>query len=387
MTAAAGLAAYAIDGLAPARHVAARTEADVIDAIRAANGGDDAVVLWGGGTRIGIGDAPRRYDVALGLRGLSGIVDHQPGDLTVTVRSGTTVAELQTVLAAHGQWWPVEVAHPERATVGGTIASAAGGPARYRYLHPRDWTIGARAVLGDGTLTKAGGKVVKNVTGYDLTRLYSGTFGTLCALVEVTLKLAPRPAHTRTLKVDLPGLTHAYRTVRELMRPRPPFDAVAVVAGPRAEALGSPTWAALFVRLAGSLPAVERLRAEVAALLPVTDAADDVWQRVADLPADAPTSLRGTWPAGDPVEPYATDLVWYPGVETAHILDDQDETSVGRLRDAAEAAGGAVVIERAPAALRSAAGTWGTRRIPVAVAQRLRERFDPRGVLAPGRMP
>jgi glycolate oxidase FAD binding subunit len=387
VTAAPALAAYAIDGVAPARSVAAGSEQDVVDTVRAANADGDAVVLWGGGTRIGIGDPPLRYDVALDLRGLSGIVDHQPADLTVTVRAGTTVRELQSALAAHGQWWPVEVAHPERATVGGTIASAADGPARYRYFHPRDWAIGARAVLGDGTLTKAGGKVVKNVTGYDLTRLYSGSFGTLCVLVELTLKLAPRPARVLTLKVDLPGLTHAYRTVREVMRERPPFDAVAVVVGPRAEALGSPTWAALFVRLAGSDAAVERLRAELAARLPATEAPDDVWRRIADLPADSRTTLRGTWPAGEPVEPYATELVWYPGIEIAHVLDDQDEASARQLRAAAESAGGALIVERAPAALRAAIGTWGTPRIPAAVAQGLRERFDPRGVLAPGRMP
>lgn len=387
MSAAPDLAAYAVGGVTPRQHIPARTEADVVDAIRAANADRRAIVLWGGGTRIGIGDPPRRYDLALDLRGLAGIVDHQPADLTVTVRAGTTVAELQSALAAHDQWWPVEVAHPERATVGGTIASAADGPARYRYFHPRDWAIGVRAVLGDGTLTKAGGKVVKNVTGYDLTRLYSGSFGTLCALVEVTLKLAPRPAHTLTLKIDLPGLTQAYRTVRELLRERQPFDAVAVVVGPRTEAFGSPTWAALFVRLAGSAAAVARLRAEVAARLPVADAPDDVWGRIADLPADAPTSLRGTWPAGDPVEPYAADIVWYPGIEIAHILDDQDEDSARRLRGAAEAAAGALVVERAPHALRAAVGTWGTPRTPAAVAQGLRERFDPRGVLAPGRVP
>lgn len=381
------IAAYAIDGLVPRRHVAAASDADVVDTIRAANADGEAIVLWGGGTRIGIGDPPERYDVALDLRGIRGIVDHQPGDLTVRVRAGTTIAELQRTLAAHGQWWPVEVAHPERATVGGTIASAADGPARYRYFHPRDRTIGVRAVLGDGTPTKAGGRVVKNVTGYDLTRLYSGSFGTLCAIVEVTLKLVPLPEHRITLRGDMPTLAHAYRMVRELMRERPPFDAIAVVTGPQTEALGGPTWTTLFVRLGGTRAAVERLRSLLERRAVAVEVDGDVWQRIADLPADVPTSLRGTWPASDPVEPYAANSVWYPGIEILHLLDDIDAESLRGVRSAAEASAGALVVERAPTDLRRAVGTWGTPRIPVELSRRLRSLFDPRAVLAPGRMP
>ncbi|MEK7284391.1 MAG: FAD-binding protein, partial [Chloroflexota bacterium] len=104
---------------------------EVAEAIRGANEAGEAIVIWGGGTRISIGDPPARYDVALDLSELRGIVDHEPGDLTATVRAGTTLAELAAALAPHGQRWPVEVAHPERATVGGTVASAADGPSRY----------------------------------------------------------------------------------------------------------------------------------------------------------------------------------------------------------------------------------------------------------------
>lgn len=384
----AGPDAFAIDGLVPRSHVVALTEADVAGAIRAANESGEAIVLWGGGTRIGIGEPPERYDVALDLRDLSGIVDHEPADLTVTVRAGTTIAELQAALAAHGQWWPVEVAHPERATVGGTIASAADGPARYRYFHPRDWVIGVRAVLGDGTLTKAGGRVVKNVTGYDLSRTYSGSFGTLCAIVEASLKLVPLPERRVTLRTDLPALGRSYqRVVRELVRERPPLDAVAVVTGPITEALGGPTWTALFVRLAGTPAAVERLRAWLGERVDTIEAGEDVWQRIADLPADAPMSLRGTWPPSQPVETFGASSVWYPGIEIHHLLDEQRPDYVRDVRAVAEANAGALVIERAPTDVRREVGTWGTPRVPVEIARRLRALFDPRGVLAPGRVP
>lgn len=379
---------YELDGLAPARHVAARDEDDVARAIREANAAREAIVLWGGGTRIAIGDPPERYDLALDLRELRGIVDHQPADLTVTVRAGTTLAELQRALAPHGQWWPVEVAHPERATVGGTVASAADGPARSRYFHPRDWVIGARAVLGDGTVARAGGRVVKNATGYDLPRLYSGTYGTLCALVELSLKLAPLPERRLTLRADLPHLGHAYLAARRLLRSRPPLDAVALVTGAAAEPLGSPTWTGLFVRLAGTPAAVERLRRDLRSELgAVVEAEDEVWRAIADLPADAPVSVRGTWPAGRPVEVYPGNALWYPGIEILHMLDEREPGDLGELREVAEERGGAVVLERVPTELRRALGTWGTPRLPREVARRLRSLFDPNGVLAPGRVP
>lgn len=381
------LAAFAIDGMTPARHVAARSAEDVESAIREANEEREAVVLWGGGTRIGIGDPPERYDVALDLRGLRGIVDHEPADLTVTVRAGTTLAELAAALAPHGQRWPVEVAHPERATVGGTLASAANGPSRLRAFHPRDHTIGCRAVLGDGTLTRAGGRVVKNVTGYDLTRLYSGSYGTLAALVELSLKLEPVPERTLTLRADLPDPSFAYRATRELLRARHELDAVAVLMGDVGDDI-CPSWTALYVRIAGSDAVVARVRTALQVRLPLEEAPDDVWGRIAALPADAPTSMRAVWPAAELVEVYPQRAVWYPGVDVMHILDDEVDPEHARaLRAGFEGRNGALVIERAPTGLRRAVGTWGTPRLPLEIARRLRDAFDPRGVLAPGRMP
>jgi len=112
-----------------------------------------------------------------------------------------------------------------------------------------------------------------------------------------------------------------------------------------------------------------------------------VWQRISDLPADAPTSVRGTWPPGQPLDTYAANSVWYPGVEIQHLLDDHEADDLRDIRAAAEGSAGAVVIERAPTELRRALGTWGTPRIPLEIARRLRAQFDPRSVLAPGRMP
>lgn len=387
MTATTSLAAFALDGALPKRHVAATSVDAVVSAIREANAEREAVVVWGGGTQIAVGDAPERYDLALDLTGLRGVIAHEPADLTVTVLAGTTMSELAAALAPHGQRWPVEVADPDRATVGGTLASAAPGPSRLRYFHPRDRTIGCSAVLGDGTLTRAGGRVVKNVTGYDLTRLYSGSFGTLAVLVELTLKLDPIPERTITLRADLPDPAMGYRAARELTALNMPLDALAVLMGSVDEEL-CPTWTALYVRLAGTDAAVERLSAAVRRAAPFTDASNGVWTRIASLPTRSEVSLRAVWPPSERLEIYPERAVWYPGVDVMHILDSVVDTEhIRSVRTGLEASGGALVVERAPTEFRRAVGTWGTPRLPLEIARRLRSAFDPNGVLAPGRMP
>lgn len=387
MTATTGLAAFGIDGIQPTHHVRAASIDEVVSAVREANVAREAAVIWGGGTQIAVGDAPERYDLALDLGGLRGVIAHEPADLTITVLAGTTMSELASALAPHGQRWPVEVADPDRATVGGTIASAAFGPSRLRYFHPRDRTLGCSAVLGDGTLTRAGGRVVKNVTGYDLTRLYSGSFGTLAVLVELTLKLDPIPERTVTLRADLPDPGMAYRAARELTATMLPLDALAVLMGDVDEEL-CPTWTALYLRLAGTDAAVERLRAAVTLTAPFTDASGDVWTRIASLPARSPISLRAVWPPSENIEIYPERAVWYPGVEVMYILDSAvDAEHIRGVRAGLETSGGALVVERAPTEIRRAVGTWGTPRLPLDIARRLRSAFDSNGVLAPGRMP
>ncbi|HET8569067.1 MAG TPA: FAD-binding oxidoreductase [Candidatus Limnocylindria bacterium] len=379
--------AHALGGLEPREIARAMRTVDVVEAVRAANAAGEAIVPFGGGTRAEIGDPPERYDVALDLRDLRGIVAHEPADLVATVRAGTTLAELADLLRPRGQRWPVEAAMPERATVGGTLASAADGPARMRYFHPRDWVLGVEAVLGDGTLTRAGGRVVKNVTGYDLTKLYGGTYGTLCVLTEVTLKLTALPDAVLTLRYDAADLDAAYREVRALRATHLPVDALAIVIGPPALSIGAPTGFGVFARLAGSARVVARLRAELERVIPWRESGD-VWERVAGLPTEAASSVRLTYPAGS-LEPHPGDAggLVYPGVDSAHLFDEQSRDGVSQLRLVLEGKGGAAVLERVPLELRRAAGTWGTPRSNAVVARELKRRFDPNGVLSPGRVP
>jgi len=379
----------AVDGMVPSRTLRPDTTDELAAAITAADRAGEAVVLWGGGTRIGVGDPPERYDIAVDLSGLTGIVEHSPADLVCTVRAGTTLAELETVLGASGQRWPVEAPRPDRATVGGTIASAAAGPSRLRYQHPRDWIIGCTAVLGDGTITRAGGRVVKNATGYDLTRLYSGSYGTLVALAEVTLKLMALPERTATLRATAVDLRDALRIASDLRATHLPLDALAVVTGGAAERVGNAR-TSVFIRVAGPEAAVERVTGAVIERSGAVHFDARVWDDIASLPAELHRVARAAWPAGHDL-PLGLDLanaVIYPGSGIAFVLSALDVDTFGRMRGSLEAVDGALVVERADAEFkRAVGGAWGRPRVPLQIARALKDRFDPRGVLAPGRVP
>ena len=380
---------HVIDEVTPRSIIRATNEGEVVDAIRGANERGEAIVVSGGATRLGVGDPPARYDLALDLSALRGMVEYERGDLVATVRAGTTLAELAAALTPRGQRWPVEPGLPERATVGGTLASAAGGPSRLRYFHPRDWVIGARVVLGDGTPVRSGGRVVKNVTGYHLTRLWSGTFGTLVAIVELTLKLTAIPERTVSLVADV-DVRAALETAKELHASGLPLDALAIVTGEAVDVLGIRGEAALLVRLTGPAAAVRRLGREIRERVRCHDVANDIWDRVAALPLETKWTARVAWPAATRpgIEFAGYGAVVYPANSTAYLLRSIDRATFGKVRASLEAVGGLAVLERASAEYkREAGGAWGAPRVPPGIARALKERFDPRGVLAPGRMP
>ena len=386
---AVAVSSHAIDGVEPRDVVSVQSESEVVEAVRGANDRREAIVVAGGRTRLGIGDPPARYDRALDLSSLRGIVEYEPDDLVATVRAGTTLAELADALAPRKQRWPVEAGMHDRATVGGTLASAAGGPSRLRYFHPRDWVIGARVVLGDGTAVKSGGRVVKNVTGYDLTRLWSGTFGTLAAIVELTLKLTVVPERTVTLAGEL-DIATALAKAAEIHATGLPIDALAIVAGDAAQSLGARGDALLVVRIAGPLAAVRRLGRALGEIVKCRDIGNEIWERVAALPLESKWTARVAWSPGarPPLEFAGYSAVVYPANRAAYLLRTIDRPTFRRVRESLEALDGYAVLERAGRDYkREAGGAWGTARVPLAIARALKERFDPRGVLAPGRMP
>ena len=177
----------------------------VADALRRAADARQSIVIRGAGTKSGWGRPAGRVDAVLDMRALNRVLAHQHGDMTATVEAGATLRDVNRTLARHGQSLPLDPPHAGEATIGGILATNDSGPLRHRYGTPRDLVIGIRLATTDGVLAKAGGQVVKNVAGYDLSKLVTGSFGSLAAIVSATFKLAPLPAASKTLTIDLPA--------------------------------------------------------------------------------------------------------------------------------------------------------------------------------------
>lgn len=167
------------------------------------------ILIVGGNTLSGMGLAPERVDVTLSTAGLGRIVEYEPADLTVAAQAGTVLQSIDVLLAKRGQFVPFDAPRAAHATLGGTLAAGWLGPRRHLYGRPRDYLIGTAAVLADGTAARAGGMVVKNVAGYDMSRLYVGSFGTLAVLVQANLKTLPLPPSARAFLAPLPEGTRA----------------------------------------------------------------------------------------------------------------------------------------------------------------------------------
>jgi len=187
-----------VDGVVPRETIEPASAEDVAATLASASKQRMSVVIRGGGTKIGWGRTPESVDIVLSTKRLDAVVAHEHADLTATVQAGARLDDVNRALARHGQWLPIESAFDE-ATIGGAIATNDCGPLRHRYGTPRDVLIGIRLALTDGRLIKAGGNVVKNVAGYDLGKLMSGSHGSLAAIVSATFKLTPQPAASSTL--------------------------------------------------------------------------------------------------------------------------------------------------------------------------------------------
>jgi glycolate oxidase FAD binding subunit len=212
------LAGLAIEEVAPAVAVAPASAEEVAAVLRFASSHDLMVAPAGGFVRKGIGGVPERVDIVLETRRLTALEHYDPGDLTLGAGAGMTLAALDAELAAHQQFLPVESAHAERETVGGLLAAAASSPLRHGYGGLRDYCIGVHFVTGDGRIAKGGGRVVKNVAGYDLMKLLIGSYGTLGVLVSANFKVFPRPRQTATFACDFASAEEAVAFRDRLLR-------------------------------------------------------------------------------------------------------------------------------------------------------------------------
>jgi glycolate oxidase FAD binding subunit len=381
----------------PARFVAAPGSANEAAAVvRAAAVHDLSTVVRGAATKLDWGSPPERLDLVLDTRRLTGVVEHAAGDLIVVVRAGTPLADLSTKLAAAGQQLALDAPLPG-ATVGGTVAVNTSGPRRMAYGTVRDLLIGVTIVRPDGVLARAGGKVVKNVAGYDLGKLVTGSYGTLGLITECAFRLHPVPEAAAVLRRPVDGPAGLRTLVSAVLGAQ-------VV--PAALELDAPAGGGLELAmlLTGVPEGVRRRVATARALLggevAASDAEPDWWSaypwgagdvglkltaalsRVPDLVAAAlaardrhgvPVAVRGSIGTGVLYAgmPGATD----PAAVAAVVAD---------LRLVAREAGGHAVVLTAPAAVRDGLDLWGP--VPgLALMHSVKSQFDPGRRFAPGR--
>lgn len=207
----AALQAFEMDGVVPATAVEPASAEEVAGILRMATAHDLVVAPSGGFTAQATGFVPPRVDILLRTSRMRSVRYHDPGDLTFGAEAGITVLEIDQRLAEESQWLPLDVAQPKSATLGGVLATAAHGPLKHAFGGVREFCIGISFVTGDGTIAKGGGRVVKNVAGYDLMKLLIGSQGTLGVIVEANFKVFPRPRQTRTFLAEFAELDEAMR--------------------------------------------------------------------------------------------------------------------------------------------------------------------------------
>jgi glycolate oxidase FAD binding subunit len=331
--------------------------------------------------------------------------------MTITAQAGVTLAHIQRLLAEREQTLPLDPPLPERATVGGILATNASGPLRYQFGMPRDLALGAVVVYADGTVAKSGGRTVKNVAGYDMTRLHIGAFGTLGVIVEATFKVSPLPRVLVTSVGTFATLAAAVSAARALRMARIVPWSLALV-GPGALASRGDGYT-VAVRLGGQ-PAVvtpQKQRAldtlkeaQGSAVAEAANAEETFWPQVRDWPATmgdaesvmvrigvAPSRVQNALEAAQNAaagRSVTSSSLAFPGAATvycslagdaAHVAD-----AVASLTAAAKELNGNLVVERCPSALKGRLAAWGGAQAD-ALTQRVKQTYDPHATLNPGR--
>src|SRR5712671_7023975 len=206
----------ALGGVQPSLVVEPGSEQELGKVLKLANAAGLAVIPRGGGTKLEWGNSPVRADVILSTARLNRVLEHPWADLTVSVEAGCTIANLQEALAKHGQRLALDALRPKSATVGGVLSTNDSGALRLRFGSLRDLVIGVTVALADGTLASSGGKVVKNVAGYDLPKLATGAFGTLGIITRAVFRLHPLPRNTRSFSIGTKEAEEARRIIHAI---------------------------------------------------------------------------------------------------------------------------------------------------------------------------
>ena len=428
---------YAVDGITPQAAAQPLDRRAIPEVMKWAANQRVSVFPRGGGTKLSLGNTPKvGIGLALDLSRQCRVLDYQPADLTVSVEAGITLAGLQHELSAGGQYLPLESPLAEHATIGGILASNATGPLRSSLGQPRDWLIGISVVSGEGVETKAGGKVVKNVTGYDLNKLYTGSLGTLGVIVDATFKLSPAPMEHGALIARFSTLEEGISAARGLLTQVTAPQGVQIIDGQVANQLqaaspsvtlgqlgsGLATSGALVVAFfAGRPKAVARRiqgcasslqdsgASQVVTLdpgesLPLLKGLTDLgWSgetrpylgiKISAPPSSVANIIARTreddllgLPPGVVADPgFGTvRLYWWASSVSQWIDDSLVLNAIVRTRELAREAGGTALVEHCPLSLKRQIDVWGDQPGGMEIMRRIKQKFDPLGILSPGR--
>jgi len=389
---------------------------EVEDAVRWAVSNDKALEVAGAGSKRALG-RPSQTDITLDLTALTGVTLYEPDELILSARAGTKLADIEALLAENNQelafepadYGPLFGGEAGQGTLGGTIATNLAGPRRIKAGAARDHFLGVSAVTGRADTIKSGGRVVKNVTGYDLCKLFAGSFGTLAAMTDLTLKVLPKAETEVTVLIenlddaeaclamtaalgssaDVSGAAHLPDHIASFFDGLPRAEAATVL---RLEGFGpsvaarKETLAALMAPF-GSVTLLDeggsrRLWKSIRDLKPfVSDAARKrpLW-RISTAPSQAHRLVDLVTPAAQMFYDWGGGLVWV-------AMPFEDEPDADSIRGAVAELGGHATLVRAPAAVRAAVDVFQPEGAALAALnKRVKDSFDPKGVLNPGRM-
>lgn len=423
-------AAYAVDGIAPHTVLYPASAEELAQALRQAAEQRLSVIPCRNGTKLQTGNIPRRYDVALSVKQMNSVWHYEPADLTASVEPGMKLGDFQHLLSRHGLWLPIDPPGGMKASLGGIAATNSAGSLRLKYGAPRDFILGMKIATASGEIVTTGGRVVKNVAGYDLARLLAGSYGTLGVIVELSLKLFPLPRYRTSVRAEITLSAARELRRRVLASPLSPMRMLLLNAGAAAFALGhdlgeagskppsNVTHAEIWLEFGGSEKVIERSLKELSALA----AADGItfeqidparaeagWNRLADMTnnlAQAEPSLV----ALNAALPIAESEIFLElasaeagrigarlfcacqsgtGIVRVCLVTD-DATPVAavpveRLRSTALERSGALIIERCPVALKREVDVWGPAGDAANLMRKLKAVWDPAETLSPGR--
>ena len=386
-----------VEGVEPDFVVEPGSIEEISDVMKLAAREGLAVAPRGSGTKMHIGDPPRTLDLIVSTVRMNEVLEHTPGDQIVRLEAGVKLEDLQENVSDSDQMLAIDP--PESgATIGGIVAANSSGPRRYRYGTIRDLIIGITVVLHDGTVAKAGGKVVKNVAGYDLSKLFTGSLGTLGIIATANFRLHPRPEASRTVAVEVAGPQQAQAAAQAIVHSQVEATAVELYYGESDKLL-----AVLLESIPGGIDAKEETASvllkqfgevrtlsdeEVDHLGPLTT--PEVVLKIGTPPVELAAVLESVLGAAERkglTHPRITGHAG-TGVTLVGFSGENEDGAAGFVEEMREIwvrRGGNVTLQRAPLTLKQRVSTWDNGGDYLGLVRRVKEKFDPRGGMNPGR--